>query len=125
MTDTFGLSTIGQVSIRVRDLDRAVAFYQQKLGMTYLFTAGHIAFFQCDTVRLMLNTQETGDTQTSILYFKVGDIDAAVSRLKERGVAFEGDPHLIAKMPDHDLWMAFFKDSEGNTTGLMSEVATG
>lgn len=122
MPETFGLSTIGQISVRVHDLDRATAFYRDVLGMAYLFTAGHMAFFYCGSVRFMLTTHLGKGDQTSIVYYKVDDIHAAVAGFKERGVEFEDEPHCIAQMPDHDLWMVFLKDSEGNTLGLMCEI---
>ena len=122
MSETFRLSTVGQISVRVHDLDRATAFYRDILGMSFLFPAGHMAFFDCGNLRLMLTTHLGKDGQTSIVYYKVDDIAVATSTLKERGVEFDGEPHMIAQMPDHELWMAFFKDSEGNTVALMSEV---
>jgi len=84
-----------------------------------------LAFLDCGGVRLMLSRPEKPefDHPSSVLYFAVSDIQAAHARMKEIGVKFEDEPHLIAKMPDHDLWMTFFRDSEGNLMGLMSEVA--
>ena len=61
------------------------------------------------------------DHPGSVLYFKVADIDAAYTDLGAKGVEFIDAPHLIAKLPDHELWMAFFRDSEGNTFALMHE----
>jgi len=118
------LSTIGQLASRAKDIDRAVEFYRDRLGMTFLFKAPpNLAFFDCGGVRLMLSRPEKPefDHPGSVIYFKVGDIDAAYEDLKGKGVAFEGPPHLIARMPDHELWMAFFNDSEGNTLALMHE----
>jgi len=122
MSDQLGLSEIGQISVHVSDMDRAIAFYRDVLGMTFLFPAGHMSFFDCGSVRLMLTTHLGNGEQTSIIYYKVDDLTSTVAALKERGVQFEGEPHCIAQMPDHDLWMAFLKDSEANTIGLMSEV---
>jgi methylmalonyl-CoA/ethylmalonyl-CoA epimerase len=62
------------------------------------------------------------DHPSSILYFAVPDIQAAFATMQEKGAKFEDEPHLIAKLPDHDLWMTFFRDSEGNLLALMSEV---
>jgi len=118
-------ATIGQASINVHDVERAVAFYRDTLGMRFLFQAGpKMAFFDCGGVRLMLAVPEKPefDHPSSIFYFKVGDIQAVAATLQSRGVQFDGPPHLLAKMPDHDLWMAFFRDSEGNLQALMSEV---
>jgi methylmalonyl-CoA/ethylmalonyl-CoA epimerase len=42
--------------------------------------------------------------------------------LVQRNVKTEGEPHVVAKMPDHDLWLAEFRDSEGNIMALMAEV---
>jgi predicted enzyme related to lactoylglutathione lyase len=118
------LSTIGQVSMRAKDIERAIAFYRDTLGIRHLFTFGTLAFFDCGGVRLMLGLPEKPefDHPGSVLYFKVDDIRAAHATLEGRGVAFEGPPHLIAKMPDHELWMAFFRDSEANMLALMAEV---
>jgi methylmalonyl-CoA/ethylmalonyl-CoA epimerase len=118
------LSQIGQIALNVHDLERAVAFYRDTLGMRFLFQVPNMAFFDCGGVRLMLGTAEKPefDHPASILYYKVDDIQAAWQTLSTQGVRFEGDPHLIARMPDHELWMAFFRDSEENMLALMSEV---
>jgi methylmalonyl-CoA/ethylmalonyl-CoA epimerase len=123
-TPDVGLITIGQVAMNATDIPRAVAFYRDALGMRLLFEAPpKMAFFDCGTVRLMLSLPETAeyDHPGSVLYFRVDDIDQAYAQLKERGVMFRDQPHLIARMPDHELWMTFFKDSEGNTLALMAE----
>jgi methylmalonyl-CoA/ethylmalonyl-CoA epimerase len=120
-----GISRIGQIAINASDVERAATFYQNALGLKLLFKAGPgLAFFDCGGVRLMLTRPEKPefDHPSSILYFAVPDIRAAHARLKEKGVPFEDEPHLIASMPDHDLWMVFFRDSEENLMGLMSEV---
>lgn len=123
-TPALGLSAIGQISINATDIPRAVAFYRDSLGMRLMFEAPpKMAFFDCAGVRLMLSLPETPeyDHPGSVLYFRVDDIDQAYAQLKERGVTFQDKPHLIARMPDHELWMTFFKDSEGNTLALMAE----
>jgi methylmalonyl-CoA/ethylmalonyl-CoA epimerase len=120
-----GISRLGQVALRTKDIDRAVAFYEEKLGLKLLFKAPPgLAFFDCGGVRLMMERTDKPefDHPSSILYFVVPDIRAAHSKLKEGGVHFEDEPHVIAKMPTHDLWMTFFRDSEGNLLALMSEV---
>ena len=125
VTSQFGLAQIGQIAVNVHDLERAVAFYRDTLGMRFLFQAPpQLAFFDCGGVRLMLSPAEGPefDHSGSVIYYKVDDLNAAVETLKSRGVSFEDEPHLIAKMEDHDLWIAFFKDSEGNTLALMCEV---
>src|SRR3954453_2113488 len=121
---TFGLTRVGQIGVTVQDLDRAVAFYRDALGMRFLFRAPNLAFFDCDGLRLMLSLPERPehDHPASILYFSVDDLSVAHATLTSRGVTFIDEPHLIARMPDHELWMAFFTDAEGNTLGLMSEV---
>jgi catechol 2,3-dioxygenase-like lactoylglutathione lyase family enzyme len=122
---TFGLAEIGQIAISVQDLERAVPFYRDKLGMQYLFTASNLAFFDCAGTRLMLSTPEPGQAHSgnSIIYFTVGNIDTAYRELAGRGVSFDDQPHIIANMGTYDLWMAFFRDSEHNLLGIMSEVA--
>ena len=121
-----GITRLGQIAINAKDVERAAAFYEDKLGLKLLFKAPpKLAFFDCGGVRLMLDRAEKPefDHPGSILYFAVPDIQAAHARMKEKGVHFEDEPHVIAKMPDHDLWMTFFRDSEGNLLALMSEVA--
>ena len=119
----FGLSAIGQIGVTVTDIERSVAFYRDALGMRFLFQVPNLAFFDCAGVRLMLSIAERpAESYASILYFKVPDIQAACQTLTGRSVPFEGEPHLIARMPDHDLWMAFFRDPDRNLHALMSEV---
>jgi methylmalonyl-CoA/ethylmalonyl-CoA epimerase len=123
-TPALGLATIGQIAMNARDIPRAVRFYRDALGMRLMFEAPpKMAFFDCAGVRLMLSLPETPeyDHAGSVLYFRVDDIDQAYATLSERGVTFIDKPHLIAKMPDHELWMTFFKDTEENTLALMAE----
>jgi methylmalonyl-CoA/ethylmalonyl-CoA epimerase len=128
MTQSAGLTRIGQIAVNAHDLDRAVAFYRDVLGLRFLFQAPpKMAFFDCGGIRLMLGVAEEAefDHPSSVLYFKVDDIHGAWAALCEGGAELRREPHFLAKMPDHDLWMAFFKDSEGNTLALMSEVRLG
>jgi methylmalonyl-CoA/ethylmalonyl-CoA epimerase len=119
-----GIARLGQVAINAHDLGRATAFYRDVLGLRFLFAAGQLAFFDCGGVRLMLDKAENPefDHPSSILYFSVPDIQAAHRRLLDAGVAIVAEPNIVAKMPDHDLWMSFFRDTEGNVMALMSEV---
>ncbi|HXW92506.1 MAG TPA: VOC family protein [Terriglobales bacterium] len=119
-----GITRLGQVAIRAHDIDRAAAFYQSRLGLPLLFRGGKLAFFDCGGVRLMVTVAEKPefDHPSSILYFAVPDIRGAHQQLRDQGVWFEAEPHVVAKMPDHDLWMTFFRDSEQNLLALMSEV---
>jgi catechol 2,3-dioxygenase-like lactoylglutathione lyase family enzyme len=117
------LSRIGQIALTVSDIGRAVTFYRDSLGMRFLFQVPNLAFFDCDGIRLMLSLPEkAAEGSSSVIYYKVADIQQAFQTLASRGVAFEGEPHLIAKMPDHELWMAFFRDPDRNLLALMSEV---
>jgi methylmalonyl-CoA/ethylmalonyl-CoA epimerase len=118
------LSKIGQIAINTYDVDRATAFYRDVLALPHLFRVGQLSFFNCGGVRLMLSPPENPqfDHPASILYFQVEDIHAAFQRLKSAGVKFEDEPHLIASMPTHELWMNHFHDTEGNLLALMSEV---
>ncbi|HWB98099.1 MAG TPA: VOC family protein [Bryobacteraceae bacterium] len=122
-TSDFRLSHIGQIAITVRDLDRAVGFYRDALGLPLLFQVPNLAFFDCGGMRLMLTPGENPtETYSSILYFKVEDIRHGYETLQARGAVFEGEPRMIAKLPDHELWMAFFRDPDRNLLALMSEV---
>jgi methylmalonyl-CoA/ethylmalonyl-CoA epimerase len=120
-----GLLTIGQINIPVHNLETAVSFYRDALGMNYLFQVPNMAFFDCGGVRLLLGVPEDDalDHPSSIIYFTVSDIHSAADALRERGLEIAAEPRLVAQMPDHDLWMTLFRDSEGNTLALMSEIA--
>lgn len=119
-----GISRIGQIAVNVHDLDRATMFYRDTLGLPLLFSASGMAFFDCGGVRLMLSRPEKPefDHPGSILYFTVADIRATYQRMAAGGAKFVDEPHIVARMPDHDLWMTFFHDTEQNLLALMSEV---
>lgn len=120
---TTGLARIHQVSMRAHDIERAVRFYRDTLGIPLLFVAPpRLAFFNCDGVRLMLSTPEPGfDHPGSVLYFAVEDILKSHHLLESRGVVFRSAPHKIATLADREVWLADFDDSEGNVLALMSE----
>lgn len=118
------LQSIGQIAINVKDIARARAFYRDVLGLKHLFDAGpNLAFFQCGDVRLMLSppAKPEHDNPGSILYYRVADIESTHAAMIARGATFEHGPHIVASMPDHELWMAFLRDSEGNLLALMEE----
>ena len=123
MTTSSGLARIHQISMRAHDIDRAVRFYRDTLGLPFLFAAPPgLAFFDCDGVRLMLSVAEAEfDHPGSIIYFAVDDIRATHRMLEARGVTFGSEPHKIATLADREVWLADFKDSEGNTLALMAE----
>ena len=119
------IQRIGQIALPVSDLERAIAFYRDTLGIPFLFQAPPgLAFFDCAGVRLLLDAaaENGGEKRSSIIYFRVEGIEQTAEALKACGVAFESEPALIASMPDHDLWMAFFRDPDGNLLALMDEV---
>jgi methylmalonyl-CoA/ethylmalonyl-CoA epimerase len=120
-----GITRLGQVAINAHDVERATAFYRDVLGLRFLFATGQLAFFDCGGVRLMLDKPENPEFvhPSSIVYFSVADIQAAHQRLRDAGVVIVAEPHIIAKMPDHDLWMSFFRDTEENVMALMSEAS--
>jgi catechol 2,3-dioxygenase-like lactoylglutathione lyase family enzyme len=124
MTDTtFGLATIGQILVPVRDAERAAAFYRDALGMRFLFAFPHMAFFDADGIRLYLSEPEAPDFRgRATIYFRVPDIDAAVAALEARGVEFAGRPHVVHRDGTIELWMAFTKDPDDNNIALMAEA---
>lgn len=116
------IEKVGQIAVPVTDLDRAVNFYKEKLGLPLLFTSNGLAFFNCNGIRLLLSVPETeGFSSSSVIYFQVENIKEAYEDLLSKQVLFIDEPHLIAKMGQTETWMAFFKDSENNTHALMSE----
>jgi Predicted enzyme related to lactoylglutathione lyase len=123
-----GVKRIGQIAVSVSNLERAVAFYRDVVGLKFLFQAPPgLAFFMCGEVRLMLGLPEKDQPakMASVIYYLVDDIRAEYNALRDKGAKAEGEPHLIARMPDHELWMAFFRDPDDNMFALMSEVRDG
>jgi methylmalonyl-CoA/ethylmalonyl-CoA epimerase len=117
-------TALGQVALTVRDVASSVVFYRDKVGLRFLFEAGPtLAFFDLGGVRLMLSAPEGTFTpgSSTVLYIRVQDIEASFREMRERGVEFVDQPHLVASMPDHDLWMTFFRDPDEHTLALMCE----
>ena len=117
------ISNLGQISITVKDVHRATEFYRDVLGLKFLFAPPNMAFFDCGGVRLYLGEHEAGGHAqgTSIFYFRVNDLEQRHAAMAAAGAKIEQKPHLVAKMPDHELWMMFFRDSEDNIMALMEE----
>jgi methylmalonyl-CoA/ethylmalonyl-CoA epimerase len=117
-------SRIGQIAVVCKNVPRASAFYRDVMGLPHLFDAGPaLSFFDCGGVRLMLTTVERpqDDHAGSMLYFFVTDIEAVHAELRSKGVTFLEAPRMIVRMPDHELWLTAFEDTEGNTMGIMEE----
>ena len=119
------IAKIGQLALVFKNIDAATAFYRDILGLKFLFSAGpRLAFFDCGGTMLMFTAAERPefDHPNSVVYFNVADIQAAHASLLARGVKIEEAPHLIAKLPAFDLWLASFRDPENNLLALRSEV---
>jgi len=124
----FGIGAIGQIHISVDDIERAVAFYRDTLGMKLLFEVPGqpMAFFDCGGVRLYLGTPEKPEYRSNpMIYYRVESIQDAYRTLQSRGVAFSGEPHMVHKTEASELWMAGFQDPDGNNVVLMSDVPVG
>jgi len=123
LTDT-GLDQIGQIAIPVTDIERSISFYRDVLGMRFLFKAPPgLGFFDCAGVRLMLDAPAKENAgKGSVIYYTVKELQTTFEKLSAKGLIFEAKPHLVAKMPDHELWMAFFRDPDNNLLALMSEI---
>jgi catechol 2,3-dioxygenase-like lactoylglutathione lyase family enzyme len=118
------LSRIGQIAVTVSDVAKALQFYRDILGLKFLFSPGsNLAFLQAGDVRIMLSTPQGSGAigANSILYFHVADIESAHQALVSLGALNERPPQLAAKMPDHELWLGFLRDPDGNLVGLMEE----
>ena len=122
------LRQIGQIAVHVKDVDRATAFYRDVLGLKHLFSAPPgLSFFRCGDVRLMLGRPE-GNEQvppSSVLYYSVDDVQAAFERISAAGAEVVSEPHIIHRTQEMELWMAFFRDGEGNMFAVMNEVSLG
>ena len=121
------LNQIGQIALPTSDVERSEAFYGGVLGLRKLYRFGDLTFFDCAGVRLLLEKvkDQAELVPHGCIYFRCADIALAVAELETRGLAFTGKPHLIARMDDHDLWMAFFKDPDGHALALMQEAPKG
>ena len=122
-----GVSTIGQIHVSVSDIDRSVAFYRDVLGARFLFQVPGqpMAFFDLGGVRLYLGKPESPDFRSSpILYFTVDDVDGAHRALRQRGVEFLDEPHVVNRTESSELWMAFFRDPDGTNLALMEDRST-
>jgi len=117
------LRGIGQISVTAHDINRAIRFYRDILGLNFLFEASGMAFFECGGIRLMLSVPESSEFNhpSSILYFQVDDVEETHGLFSQRGVQFRTGPHCVARLLDREIWMAFFPDSEGNMLALMTE----
>lgn len=119
------IDAVRQIALTVSDVEKSLPFYRDALGLQFLFSAGpNLAFLDIGGVRLMLAGPE-GDFKpgaSSVIYFKVADIEAAHAEMGARGVPFVREPHFLARMPDHDLWLAELRDPDGNPLALMCEL---
>lgn len=118
------IQKVGQIGISVKDLEKAIHFYNEKLGLSLLFKTDSMAFFECNGLRLFLSLPEKKEfaQSSSVIYFQVENIKEAYIDLLSKEIIFIDEPHIVAKMGQIETWMAFFKDTEGNTHALMSEV---
>ncbi|MFL0583236.1 VOC family protein [Solibacillus silvestris] len=118
------IQRIGQIAVPIKNVERAIEFYKEVLELPLLFNTENMAFFDCNGQRLLLSLPEKNEfaNSSSIIYFQVEDIKKSVEKLIEKGVSFNDQPHVVAKMGNTETWMTFFKDTEGNTHALMCEV---
>ncbi|OPA78653.1 glyoxalase [Paenibacillus selenitireducens] len=117
------INQIQQIGLPVKHLETAILFYQDTLGMKFLFQTETMAFFDCNGIRLMLSIPEKKEFAQvgSVIYFQTEQIEETYDKLIEKGVLFLDSPHLVAKSGQIETWMVFFKDSEGNTLALINE----
>lgn len=118
------IQKIGQIGIPVTDLERAIPFYQEQLGLPILFNTDTMAFFDCNGVRLLLSIPENEQFAhpSSAIYFQVERIKDKYRELLAKGVSFLDEPHIVAKIGQTETWMTVFKDTEDNTLAFISEV---
>ncbi|MCM3719542.1 VOC family protein [Fictibacillus phosphorivorans] len=124
METTATVQRVGQISVPVKDLSRALDFYKEKLGLSLLFNTESMAFFDCNGLRLMLSLPEKDEFahSSSVIYFQVANIQETYERLVGQGVTFIDEPHVVVKMGQTETWMVFFKDTEDNTHAFLSEI---
>jgi methylmalonyl-CoA/ethylmalonyl-CoA epimerase len=121
-------ATIAQIMIPVADFERGTSFYRDVLGIPFLFAAPpQMAFFMCGSIRLLVGVMPAGQNaqRGSAIYFRVADIQTVFSSLRAQGVQFMTDPHLVHRAPKSELWLAEFRDPDGNQLALMEEIEVG
>lgn len=118
------IQKVGQIGIPVKELNRAIHFYKEKLGLSLLFNTDSMAFFDCNGLRLLLSLPEKDEFiySSSIIYFQVENMSKTYEDLVNKNVTFIDEPHVVAKIGQTETWMVFFKDTEDNTHAFMSEV---
>lgn len=118
------IQKVGQIGVPVKDLERAIHFYKEQLGLPLLFNTNNMAFFECNGLRLLLSLPEKEEFahSSSVVYFQVEDIKEAYNELIAKGVPFIDEPHIVAKIGQTETWMTFFRDTEDNHHAFMSEV---
>ncbi len=124
MSDTLNIQNIGQIAIAISDLEESVYFYEKILKLEKLFDVPpNLAFFNCSGVRLMLTTLQgdEADHNTSVIYYRITEIEQVFDELKALQVGIERMPAMAAQMDDHELWIGFIRDPDNNLVGLMEE----
>ena len=127
MTPTTSLATsVCQIAVPCKDVSRATAFYRDAVGLQFVFESGGLAFLMCGSVRFMLAKPEANDPVHAIscVYFSTDDIIEAAKTLASKGAAMEGEPHIVGRLPGRDVWLAHWRDTEGNLMAFMQEKLT-
>ena len=117
---------IGQIAITVSNVEKTLPFYQEVLGLEFLFSAGpNHAFLQSGDTRIMLSTPQGGGAEigkNSVLYFSVDGIEQAYDSMVNSGGAAEREPQMAADMGDTQLWLAFLRDPDGNLIEVSNAI---
>ena len=117
------LTGVLQIAIPGKDIERATVFYRDTLGLRFLMNGPNMASFDCGGIRIYLDANpsmvEVG--KNSMIYFRTGNVERAHSAFQERGVTIHQSPHIIASLPDRDVWLMWIRDSEQNLLGVMEE----
>jgi len=117
------LNGVIQIAIPVKDIDRATAFYRDRLGLALLMNGPNMAFLNCGGIRIYLDANPGGAEPggNSLVYFRATDIEHAHGAFKDSGVTIHRAPYVIASLPDRDVWLMWIRDSESNLLGVMEE----
>jgi catechol 2,3-dioxygenase-like lactoylglutathione lyase family enzyme len=115
-------------TVAVRDMDRAVRFYEETLGLTRIHDEGGeaVAYQTGRSSLLVYRSEFAGSNQATAVTWSVGDaLDECVRDLAAKGVEFEhynmpntqleGDIHVSGAMR-----VAWFKDPDGNIHALVN-----
>ena len=115
---------IGQIILRVADLDRSVTFWTENVGLVLATSAGSFAFLDGNGVQLTLHQVDEPPPDESLteIVLEVDDVKGSFAELSGRGVPFELDLRPVTSDGGRELWAAHFQDPDGHLASVVGWV---